>query len=151
MQLETAKEDLEKYIIQSGKTTASLTPAEAVRVMLDFFRQVHIDDVALEDGGADMLLYQWGTYDWGQGRFFQCDLTRQFIVAGSDGDEGFRQLALTCSYQPTLALDALKSGNRWCRSADDLVGFEAFISESGAYQAVGTLKPHKITIEYGGV
>ena len=151
MQLEAAKEELEKFITQTGKTTASLTPAEAVGVMLDFYRQVHIDDVALEDSGGDMLLYQWGTYDWGQGRFFQCDITRQFIVADSDGDEGFRQLALTCFFQPSPAFDVLTKGNRWCRSADDLVGFEAFIRESGAYQAVGTLKPHKITIEYGGV
>ena len=27
-----------------------------------------------------MLLYQWGTYDWGEGKYFQIDITRQFIL-----------------------------------------------------------------------
>jgi len=151
MKLEAAKEDFESFIIQSGKTSAALTPAEAVGVMLDFYQQVQIDDVSLEDSGGDMLLFQWGTYDWGHGRFFECNITRQFIVADSVDDEGFRQLSLTCFFQPSPAFDALTKGNRWCRSADDLVGFEAFIRESSVYQAVGTLKPHKVTIDYGGV
>ena len=96
--------------------------------------------------------HQWAHIPIGyRAAFFSATSSRQFIVADSDGDEGFRQLALTCFFQPSPAFDALKSGNRWHRSAEDLAGFEAFIRASSAYQAVGTLKPHKITIEYGGV
>jgi len=151
MKLEAAKEELEKFIIQSGKTTVSLTPADAVGVMLDFYRKVRIDDVALEGSDGDMLLYQWGTYDWGHGDYFQFNITRQFIVADLDGDDGFRQLSFTCYFKPEPALDALTENNQWCRAVNNLVGFETFIRESSAYQAVGTLKPHKITIEYGGI
>jgi hypothetical protein len=151
VKLKATKQEFEKFIAKLSMTVSSLTHADSVRVMLDFYRQIHIDDVALEDSGGDMLLYQWGTYDWGHGRFFQCDITRQFIVAGSDGDDGFRQLSLTCFFPPSPTFDALKAGNQWCRSSDGLVGFEAFILESSGYQAVATSKPHKVTIEYGGV
>ena len=151
MKLEAAKTDFEKFIAKSGFTISSLTPTDAVRVMLDFYRLIQIEDIPLEESAGDMLLYQWGTYDWGQGRFFQCDITRQFIIADSEGDDGFRQLSFTCFFQPSPTFDALKSGNRWCHSLDDLVAFETFIRESEAYQTIAALKPYKVTVEYGGV
>ncbi|MET0857780.1 MAG: hypothetical protein ABWY27_13580, partial [Telluria sp.] len=29
----------------------------------------------------DMLLYQWGSYDWGSGKYFEINITRQFVEA----------------------------------------------------------------------
>jgi hypothetical protein len=34
-----------------------------------------------------MLLFQFGTYDWGFGENFKFDLTRQFIVADKQDDD----------------------------------------------------------------
>ena len=46
----------------------------------------------------DMLLFQCGTYDWNKkGKFFEFDITRQFILP--EEDEPY-QLALTLSFEP---------------------------------------------------
>jgi hypothetical protein len=73
MRPQQAKTKLEERIKQSGTPTADLTLAQGVRLMLDFYRDVRAQGVDLDDDG-DMLLFQWGTYDWdGAGRTFQCD------------------------------------------------------------------------------
>jgi len=33
-------------------------------------------DFTNELSAGDRLLFQWGTYDWGKGNFFEIDLTR---------------------------------------------------------------------------
>ena len=54
--------------------------------MLAFYESMRFDDVDLAADG-DMLLYQWGTYDWGRGASFEFDITRQLILgAGEDED-----------------------------------------------------------------
>ena len=40
-----------------------------------------------DDGAGDMLLYQWGTYDWGAGESFEFDITRQLIFADDEDDD----------------------------------------------------------------
>lgn len=37
-----------------------------------------------------MLLFQWGTYDWGHGPHFEVDLTRELIRHGAE-DVGSRE------------------------------------------------------------
>lgn len=86
-----AKEKLEERIKQAGTPTSDLTLPQGIQLMLDFYRDVRTQGCDLDDDG-DMLLFQWGTYDWdGTGPTFQCDITRQFIKAGSEGDDGQTQ------------------------------------------------------------
>lgn len=63
---------------------------------------------------GDMLLFQWGTYDWGTGRHFSLNITRQFIEDGLQDDDAISQLSLTFRFDPTVELEALGAGNRWC-------------------------------------
>jgi hypothetical protein len=97
-----------------GDKLASLSPAEGVSLMLDWYEQERADGCDLKHGG-DMLLYQWGCYDWGNGEFFEFNITRQFID-GACEDEDIRQLLLTFRYKPTHFLRKVKDGNRWCQS-----------------------------------
>ena len=62
-------------------------------MMLAFYGSVRFDDVDLAADG-DMLLYQWGAYDWGEGESFEFDITRQLIL-GTGEDEDIFQLSLT--------------------------------------------------------
>jgi hypothetical protein len=112
-----------------------------------FYREVRPAGCAKELDG-DMLLYQWGTYDWGQGRFFNLDLTRQFILEGAEDDEGIFQLAFKFLYPPSSALDALKDGNRWCHSPADLAEFERYVISSQAYRAVLGQLPAGVQLTY---
>jgi hypothetical protein len=112
-----------------------------------FYREVRPTGCEKELDG-DMLLYQWGTYDWGQGRYFNLDLTRQFILEGAEDDEGIFQLAFRFLYPPSRALDALKDGNRWCHSPADLEEFERYVISSDAYRAVLGQLPAGVQLTY---
>jgi hypothetical protein len=149
----TAKNELEERIKQSGTSMSSLMPAQGVRLMLDFYRDVRADGCELDEDG-DMLLFQWGTYDFGEGRLFQFNITRQFTVAepeDGDDDSATSQLSFTFHFMPSAQLDALEDGNRWCSSPAELEDFEEFITDGDAHRAVATARPAKVTLEYGGV
>ena len=114
--------------------------------LLDFYRDERVEDCRIEDDG-DMLLYQWGTYDWGQGRWFDLSITRQFIPEGGEDDEIF-QLLVSAKYSPTPDLDSLGSGNRWCGSPDELSQFDEFVSASAALKKLADQPCDKLEVEY---
>ena len=125
-------------------------PSDGVRLMLNFYKQSRFDNCPVEKNG-DMLLYQWGTYDWGSGSFFQFDMTRQFIESGFEGDDGMSQLSLRFYFHPSQELEKLGSGDRWCESPSELVSFERYVKESFAYTKVANLKPEKVEISYSQI
>ncbi len=94
---------------------------------------------------ATCLLYQWGCYDWGEGEFFELNITRQFID-GAGEDEDIRQLLLTFKYKPTTSLRRVKDGNLWCKSPNDLKKFQSFIDSSEALRAVAETDPAQVTL-----
>jgi hypothetical protein len=124
-------------------------PKGIVSCMIDFYRSERAEDCDLEEDG-DMLLFQWGTYDWGEGRWFDLNITRQFIVPSEDEDEDDEifQLSASAKFKPSPKLDALKSGNTWCHSPDDLSDFSEFIHESDAIQILGAASSDRLEIEY---
>ena len=98
---------------------------------LDLYEGVRIDGTALEEDG-DMLLFQWGSYDWGQGRHFDLDLTRQAIPSGQE-DPPILQLHCTYRYDPGQFADIV-AGNRWCSTPGGADEFRQFVLNSGALQ-----------------
>jgi hypothetical protein len=77
-----------------------------------------------------MLLFQWGTFDWGRGEHFEVDMTRQVILPDEVDDEAICQLHVTYRFSASPALNALGSGDRWCTSPSDLPGLERYIATS---------------------
>ncbi|MEI9997699.1 MAG: hypothetical protein WDO13_00245 [Verrucomicrobiota bacterium] len=146
----SSKEELQSLIETAGFSLSALTPREGFRLMFTFYDQI-IADGCTAPPERDMLLYQWGIYDWGHGRFFELDLTRQFIVAADDpDDESINQLRLTFYYRPSHPLEQLQSGNRWCESRPALPDFNSFVMSSPAFLAASASQAHNIAIEYGG-
>ena len=121
-------------------------PDVIIACMLDFYRDERASDCQLEDDG-DMLLYQWGTYDWGEGRWFDLNITRQFIPE-DDEDEGMFQLSVTAKYSPTPELEALGSGSRWCGSRDGLSEFTDYVKGSEAFKSLSGQSCGKREVEY---
>lgn len=136
---------LEQLITDFGGTLAALTIADAIRYMLTFYRDIRANNCSLDEDG-DMLLFQFGAYDFGRGETYRYDITRQFILSDSEGDDGMSQLSLTVHFTVTEDLRALR-GNRWCSSPAQLDEFEQFIRNSPATQAVSALKPLKTTLD----
>jgi len=66
--------------------------------------------------GGDMLLFQWGVYDWydGSGERFEIDFTRQFSILTPEGEyDHMEQLHCTFRYEPTEVLRAFGAGDEW--------------------------------------
>lgn len=82
-----------------------------------------------------MLLFQWGTYDWGNGSHFEVNLTRQFIEPEGEGDDAISQLSLTFKFRETPALTEVGEGNLWCKDHGQLNNFMEFINSSTALTA----------------
>lgn len=85
---------------------------------------------------GDMLLFQWGTYDWGTGRHFSLNITRQFIEEGLHGDDAISQLRLDFRFDPSVELDVLGAGNRWCDGPSEFEVMRDFVLSSVPFMAV---------------
>lgn len=150
MKPKTAKIEFENFVRQRGTTIGELTPTEGIQFTIEFYSQVRVEKCPIEEDG-DMLLFQWGVYNWGDGDYFQFDITRQFIEEGFEGDDAISQLSLTFFYQPTEKLKNLESGNRWCESPNDVKEFESYIKGNSSYILVSNIKPDKIEAHYSKV
>jgi hypothetical protein len=134
-----------------GAELDGLSAASAVHSMLDFYRSVRADDVDLSESG-DMLLFQWGTWDWGDGPTFQYDITRQFITAiddPDDADSSFWQLSLTLHFEPSDVFAAVGSGDRWCNLPGEVEDFARFIADSAASTVAQQSTPSRVVLEFG--
>jgi hypothetical protein len=145
---EEAAAEFDAFLVQRGLDRARLTAEQGVPTMLMFYRHVRADGCSLESD-SDMLLYQWGTYDWGEGEFFDLNITRQLCLNDSGEDDDIWQLQLTFKFNPTPLLRSMQQGNRWCNDLDGLEDFEKFIRSSAPFQTTATLTPARVELRYG--
>ena len=130
------------FLAARGADVAKLSVREGIEAMLEFYRTERADDCSLDDDG-DMLLFQWGTYDWGQGHEFELDITRQF-VRGDGEDEDIWQLSLTFFSSP----NAIASGDRWCHLPDDVDDFAKFVRSHAAYASAAQATPIRVELDF---
>jgi hypothetical protein len=145
MNQRSVKSDFIRYLRSSGQSLETIKPSAGVDSMLGFYANQSTEHY-LSNGG-DMLLYQWGTYDWGDGKSFEFDITRQSIF-GDHEDEDIIQLSLTFEFLPTDELTQLASGNRWCRSRAEVKDLENFIRLSAPFLAVNKQLASSAQLEY---
>ena len=146
MNAHDAVHEFRSVLDMQGAELSSITPEQGLRAMLAFYRDTRAGDCDIASDG-DMLLYQWGTYDWGKGPRFELDFTRQFIV-GQGEDEDIWQLSLTFAFPPSESLHALGRGDRWCSSPDRLEEYALFISESGVFKALAGRSDAVVELDY---
>ncbi len=139
-------ESLQVFLKRKSLSAKSMTPRQGVEAMLDFFLAERAEGCEAEH--QDMLLYQWGTYDRGNGKYFELDITRQFIMREDADDEDIWQLHMTFHFVPTKDLNDLENGNRWCESIGAVPVFREFITSSAALHAVGDRTDGTNTIDF---
>lgn len=120
-----------QYLDAAGLRVEDLDAQAAVTAMLGFYAAERADDVDLDTDG-DMILFQWGTYDWRPGPRpgFEYNITRQFFDEDDDDDEseGIWQLGLTVFFPPGEENARLRSGNRWLERPAGIPEFASWIA-----------------------
>lgn len=147
MKPSTSATSFDEFLAQRHLAIATLTIPQLVENTLAFYRSVRALGLA-PNHDADMLLFQWGVFNWGKGEFFEFDITRQFISAGKTGDDAISQLRCTAYFIPTPSLRAIPVSNRWCTSISEAESFSNFIISSAAYRAVQGSKPSKVAASW---
>ena len=71
------------------KRARCLEPRSALWVA--YYREVRYAGCDRANDG-DMLLFQYGVYDWGDGSYVELDFVRQFIASGQSDDSQTEQL-----------------------------------------------------------
>jgi hypothetical protein len=139
-------EALRGFAATRGLDLASMGAAECVDVVSDWYLSERADDIAT-DGDVDMLLFQWGTYDWGGGASFEYDVTRQLMAGDTDDDDAaIWQLSCTLHYPPSGETEALGRGDRWCASPYALDEFRLMIEAEPATAFARSRKPARIEV-----
>lgn len=123
-----------KFAEFNGVALFDCTPREGLAQMFSFYQSVFPEGCYGPD--RDMLLFQWGIYDWGSGRHFEFNITRQFIEQESEGDDAISQLRFTFKFEPTAERENLGSGNRWCESPAELEILRELVSSSPSFVEV---------------
>jgi hypothetical protein len=136
-----------KFAASKGFNLATSTPRIGLPLMFDLYTNSSASKCAGPD--CDMLLYQWGTYDWGEGRHFDLEIVRQFNEQRNPDDQGkMSQLHLAYRYEPTSALEAIIEGNFWCHEKGELAIFSANCLSSPAFAAVADLHAKSVIIRH---
>ncbi len=121
MKIADAETSFRRYL---GTRDVRVDDADAIDVitaMIDWYEAERAEDtVAIEDDG-DQLLFQWGSYDWGDGPALEIGLSRQLIGLESDGP--IQQLNLVYRYPASAETVKLYDDAWWCRGPLDVPGF----------------------------
>jgi hypothetical protein len=142
----TSVNAFEEFVENRGGSLPELTVRTGVAEMLSFYDSVSPTGCTNENG--DMLLFQWGTYDWGDGTRFEINITRQFIESAAEDDDAISQLQLTFKFPPNKVTATLGDGNRWCNSQTEIQQFREFISSNRAFLAEADVDPPGVSLHH---
>lgn len=143
MKANESPDALRAFAAAKGIELNASTPREGIDSMLEFHKAVPCENCA-----EDTLLYQWGSYDWGAGKYFELNITRQFIEAGLEGDDAISQLSLTYKYKPSIESERLDSGNGWSDGPEE---FRQSILASPAFLMVADIKADQVELVHSPV
>jgi hypothetical protein len=142
----TSVKAFEEFVENRGGALPALTVRTGVAEMLSFYESVSHTGCTNENG--DMLLFQWVTYNWGDGTQFEINITRQFIESAVGDDEAISQLQLTFKFPPDKDTAALGDGNRWCNSQSETQQFREFIFSNRAFLAKAEWDPTGVSLHH---
>lgn len=153
MKARDALERFKEFARHAGKSLASLSPTEAIDLMVAFYTKVRADECDI-DADGDMLLFQWGTYKWGTEEYFEYNITRQLLFPSSaleNDDECIWQLSPTLKFKPILELKGLSAGNKWCENPGKVVDFVHFITLCEVSQRIKIYSPEAVELTFESV
>src|SRR5208282_2224013 len=137
---------IDVFVDADGKTEEDLTTADLLDLALEFY-EVPCRGCGREDGG-DVMLFQCGVYDWGQGTGLLVDFMRQFSIMDTVGDiSQVEQLRATLFYPAELAADKDVAIALWTSECASLADFRQRVEESAAYRLTENVRAERLKIE----
>ena len=112
---------------------SSLNPCNIIELSKNLYKNISVEEVStVENPDFDMLLFQYGIYDWGDehGEHFCVDITRQFITG--DDYEPY-QLNFTLIYTPEQ-FRMLSSYSCWSYEFNNMEDFVNHITSTDGFE-----------------
>ena len=128
-------------------TLERLPLSQSFPLLISFYEGHPAEGAVPDDEDGDMLLFQWGIYDWQHGPRFEINLTRQVIYPDED-DQEIWQLSLTYGFEPSGGFAQLSSGEAWCDSRDAVRSFREEIVASPAFVACEGQAPLSVELRW---
>jgi hypothetical protein len=146
---QNARQEFEAILRGKDLHERDLDLVNGCEALFDFYRDKRPGERVFEHHeDADMLLFQWGTYDWGTGEQFSLNLTRQIIVCEDGEDEDIWQLRLTFEFEADDVLRSLGSGDKWCHSLSELPEFREYVLRSAAFTTCAEHQVQRTVLDY---
>jgi hypothetical protein len=136
-----------QFLASRNGQLGSLDAAGAIDAMTSFYEAVQ--PTGLDPEAPDMLLFQWGTYDWGDGLWFEFNVTRQVITPSTpeDADDAIWQLGLTLRYPPTENAQTAASGEQWWDREDGPIAeFLTDVQSTPGWSYAAERRPTKVEL-----
>ena len=148
MRIDDAETALRRHLTSVGLGLDGVDAPTVMTAMMDWYAQERAGDAAPIEDDGDMLLFQWGERDWGAGRHFEYDLTRQLVRQEDQEDEGILQLSMTFRYPISDRTAGLGSGHRWCGSPAQLARFRRDMAADPASEIARAGRPQEVALSW---
>jgi hypothetical protein len=127
--------------IGDKQPTAQLLVELSIKLYADF----KVEGIG-DDGDNDMLLFQYGVYDWGDenGRNFSLDITRQFMLPSTY--EPY-QLSFSQIFAP-VPFENIRSYDCWYPDYGDLESFVSHTKTTEGFKAAENNAPKAYNIRF---
>lgn len=137
----TVEEIFKQKVNASISHDGDINVNRALQLIIDFFNNYEIRNVDLSIPDNDMLLFEYGIYNWqdGKGENYTIGMARQFYI--EENDNGFSQLHLVL-YFNTEGFEQIQPSSTWSVGFENTEQWIKHISHTeGFTQAAG--KPAK--------
>ena len=146
MKTKTLKKEFEKYLKENARTLNKLTVISGVDSMSSFYADKRVENSSLENDG-DMLLYESGVFDWGEGPNLEKNISRQIIEENS-GDGDIWQLTLIFKFSPESENSDLDDFNEWCKLPEKVNDFLKLLNSRKEIELYGDKHPGSIELQF---
>lgn len=128
----TALKKLENEYREIIREKEILSLDEFIDTAINLFKMIRVDKIDYTESFNDMLLFQYGVYNWGDenGNHFSFDITRQIIAPGED--EPY-QLSLILIFEPSSFLE-IKPYDVWSNDFNSVEDFVNHIKSTSGYK-----------------
>ena len=145
--MSTELKNLEKEYRKRISEKEILTVDKFIDIATNLFKKIRIDKIDYTESFNDMLLFQYGVYNWGdeKGNHFSFDITRQIIAP--DEDEPY-QLSFTLIFEPS-AFSKIKPYDIWSNKFNCLEDFVNHIKSTPGYEVANKMNAIKAQLLFG--